>query len=166
MLVSKVYCLNIFCQLIHCSESTFQGFGQLPASHPPYCLIRLDAGALIMTAATVLQSGGNDPLIALLLTCVCEFGAAFAQQAIGKKQRVYCRLISTECSCQMALQQWRIYASRAFVGCFWCDNCEISAMSLFVRLKVAAFKCDLQVSPAALSMQLTLLKWGCLVLFI
>lgn len=71
-----------------------------------------------MTAAAVLQSGGNDPLIAFLLTCVCYFGAAFAQQAIGKKQRVYSSLMSTECGCQMALQQRRIYAARAFVGCF------------------------------------------------
>lgn len=113
---------------------------QLPPSHPPNCLIRLDVGALIMTAAAVLQSGGNYPLIASLLTFVCYFGAALARQTISKKQRVYCRLISTECGCQMAPQQRRIRATWAFVGCFWWDNCEISAMSLFVGLEVAASK--------------------------
>lgn len=154
-----VCCLKIMCYVILCSESTFQEFGQLLASHPRNCLIRLDVGTLIMTAAAVLQSGGNDPLIAFLLTCVSYFGAAFALQAISIKQRVYCRLISTQCGCQMALQQQRIYASRAFVDCFWCDNCEISTASLFVRLEMAAFKCALLVSSEVLLMQQTLLKW-------
>lgn len=77
---------------------------QLPASHPSDCLIRLDVSELIMTTAAVLQSGGNDPLIAFLLTCVCYFGAVLALQTISKKQCVCCRLISAECGSVIVCQ--------------------------------------------------------------
>lgn len=126
-------------------------FAQLPPSRPPNCLIRLDVGALIVTAAAVLQSGGNYPLIAFLLTCICYFDVALAPQTITKKQHVYSRLISSECSCQMAPQEWRIRVTRAFVECFWCDNCEINAMSLFVGLEEAASKCTFPIFSSALN---------------
>lgn len=35
----------------------------------------------------------------------------------------------------MVLEKWWICATPAFIRCFWCANCVINVMSLFVRLK-------------------------------
>lgn len=58
---------------------------QLPPSLSLNCLIWLDTGLLIMTAAVVLESEGNYPLIAFLHTRICCFDVALALQTITKK---------------------------------------------------------------------------------
>lgn len=43
----------------------------------------------------------------------------------------------------MAPKEWWIYTTTAFIKYFWCANCVINAMSLFVRLKVAVLNLHL-----------------------